>query len=66
VAGKDVETSAVALRPLESGDADSIFEMMRDVESVQRVAFTLDDPPIGRHSMHGLPESFPIRGSFIG
>jgi RimJ/RimL family protein N-acetyltransferase len=36
--------SQVALRPLEVGDLDAIFEQMRDPESVRMAAFTPEDP----------------------
>jgi len=36
--------SQVALRPLEAGDLDLIFEYMRDPESVRMAAFTAKDP----------------------
>jgi RimJ/RimL family protein N-acetyltransferase len=34
----------VALRPVEAGDLDAIFEQMRDPESVRMAAFTAEDP----------------------
>jgi RimJ/RimL family protein N-acetyltransferase len=34
----------VALRPLEDADLDSLFEQMRDPESVRMAAFTAKDP----------------------
>ena len=34
----------VALRPVEVGDLDTIFELMRDPESVRMAAFTAKDP----------------------
>ena len=34
----------LALRPIESGDLDAIFESMRDPESVRMAAFTAEDP----------------------
>jgi RimJ/RimL family protein N-acetyltransferase len=36
--------SQVALRPVEAGDLDAIFEQMRDPESVRMAAFTAEDP----------------------
>ena len=36
--------SHFALRPVEVGDLDAIFEQMRDPESVHMAAFTPDDP----------------------
>ncbi len=36
--------SQVALRPIEVGDLDAIFEQMRDPESVRMAAFTPEDP----------------------
>jgi RimJ/RimL family protein N-acetyltransferase len=36
--------SRVALRPVEVGDLDAIFEQMRDPESVRMAAFTPEDP----------------------
>ena len=33
----------VALRPVEDGDLDALFEQMRDLEGVQMAAFTPDD-----------------------
>jgi RimJ/RimL family protein N-acetyltransferase len=36
--------SAVALRPVEPGDLDAIFQHMRDPESVRMAAFTSEDP----------------------
>ena len=36
--------SQVALRPVEVGDLDAIFEQMRDAESVRMAAFTPRDP----------------------
>jgi len=33
-----------ALRPVEEGDLDAIFEQMRDPESVRMAAFTAEDP----------------------
>jgi hypothetical protein len=36
--------SQVALRPVEVGDLDAIFEQMRDPESVRMAAFTAEDP----------------------
>jgi RimJ/RimL family protein N-acetyltransferase len=36
--------SLVALRPVEAGDLDAIFEQMRDPESVCMAAFTPEDP----------------------
>jgi RimJ/RimL family protein N-acetyltransferase len=33
-----------ALRPVDVGDLDAIFELMRDPESVRMAAFTADDP----------------------
>jgi RimJ/RimL family protein N-acetyltransferase len=36
--------SHVALRPVEAGDLDAIFDQMRDPESVRMAAFTADDP----------------------
>jgi len=34
----------VAIRPLEPGDLDEVFEQMRDPESVRMAAFTREDP----------------------
>ena len=34
----------VALRPVEDGDLDSLFEQMRDPEGVRMAAFTPEDP----------------------
>src|SRR5436190_14882559 len=34
----------LALRPVEGGDLDAIFEQMRDPESVRMAAFTAEDP----------------------
>ena len=34
----------IALRPVEDGDLDAIFEQQRDAESVRMAAFTPDDP----------------------
>src|SRR5436190_16572910 len=34
----------LALRPVEVGDLDAIFEQMRDPESVRMAAFTAEDP----------------------
>jgi RimJ/RimL family protein N-acetyltransferase len=34
----------VALRPLEDGDLDGLFDQMRDPESVRMAAFTAKDP----------------------
>jgi hypothetical protein len=34
----------VALRPVEDGDLDALFEQMRDPEGVRMAAFTPDDP----------------------
>ncbi|WP_250033075.1 GNAT family N-acetyltransferase [Paractinoplanes maris] len=34
----------VALRPLEDGDLDALFELMRDPESVRMAAFVAEDP----------------------
>jgi RimJ/RimL family protein N-acetyltransferase len=34
----------VALRPLDDADLDTLFEQMRDPESVQMAAFTVKDP----------------------
>ena len=34
----------LALRPVEAGDLDAIFEQMRDPESVRMAAFTARDP----------------------
>lgn len=34
----------IALRPVEAGDLDAIFEWMRDLESVRMAAFTAQDP----------------------
>ncbi len=36
--------SVVALRPVEDGDLDALFDQMRDPESVRMAAFTADDP----------------------
>jgi hypothetical protein len=36
--------SQVALRPVDVGDLDAIFEQMRDPESVRMAAFTHEDP----------------------
>lgn len=36
--------SQLALRPVEASDLDSIFEQMRDPESVRMAAFTPEDP----------------------
>jgi RimJ/RimL family protein N-acetyltransferase len=36
--------SQYALRPVEVGDLDAIFEQMRDPESVRMAAFTREDP----------------------
>ncbi|HWH65589.1 MAG TPA: GNAT family N-acetyltransferase, partial [Gaiellales bacterium] len=36
--------SQLALRPVEIGDLDAIFEQMRDPESVRMAAFTAEDP----------------------
>jgi RimJ/RimL family protein N-acetyltransferase len=36
--------SQYALRPVEVGDLDAIFEQMRDPESVRMAAFTPEDP----------------------
>jgi RimJ/RimL family protein N-acetyltransferase len=36
--------SQLALRPVEVGDLDAIFEQMRDPESVRMAAFTAEDP----------------------
>jgi RimJ/RimL family protein N-acetyltransferase len=36
--------SEIALRPVELGDLDAIFEQMRDPESVRMAAFTAEDP----------------------
>jgi len=36
--------SQLALRPVEAGDLDAIFEQMRDPESVFMAAFTPEDP----------------------
>lgn len=36
--------SQVAVRPVEVGDLDAIFEQMRDPESVRMAAFTAEDP----------------------
>jgi RimJ/RimL family protein N-acetyltransferase len=37
-------TSEVALRGLEDADLDTVFEFMRDPESVRMAAFTAEDP----------------------
>jgi RimJ/RimL family protein N-acetyltransferase len=42
--GTGAGSAGIALRSLAEGDADRIFEMMRDAESVQMAAFTVDDP----------------------
>ncbi|HEV2639920.1 MAG TPA: GNAT family N-acetyltransferase [Actinocrinis sp.] len=34
----------VALRPIEDGDLDALFDQMRDPEAVQMAAFTAEDP----------------------
>lgn len=34
----------VALRPIEDGDLDFLFDMMRDPEPVRMAAFTAEDP----------------------
>ncbi len=34
----------IALRPVEDGDLDALFEQMRDPEAVRMAAFTADDP----------------------
>jgi RimJ/RimL family protein N-acetyltransferase len=34
----------IALRPVEDGDLDAIFEQQRDAQSVRMAAFTPDDP----------------------
>jgi RimJ/RimL family protein N-acetyltransferase len=36
--------SQLALRPVEAGDLDAIFEQMRDPQSVHMAAFTAEDP----------------------
>ncbi|MGD1051300.1 MAG: GNAT family N-acetyltransferase [Solirubrobacteraceae bacterium] len=36
--------SQIALRPVEPGDLDAIFEQMRDGEAVRMAAFTAEDP----------------------
>lgn len=35
---------SVALRPVEDADLDTLFEKMRDPESVRMAAFTAEDP----------------------
>ena len=39
-----VAMAEVALRPVEDGDLDALFEQMRDPESVRMAAFTAEDP----------------------
>jgi len=39
-----VHMAIVALRPVEDGDLDALFEQMRDPESVRMAAFTPEDP----------------------
>lgn len=34
----------IALRPVEDGDLDALFEQMRDPEAVRMAAFTAEDP----------------------
>ena len=36
--------AAIALRPVEDGDLDALFEQMRDPEGVRMAAFTPEDP----------------------
>ena len=36
--------AVVALRPVEDGDLDALFEQMRDPEGVRMAAFTPPDP----------------------
>ena len=36
--------AGVALRPVEDGDLDALFEQMRDPEGVRMAAFTPEDP----------------------
>jgi hypothetical protein len=36
--------AVVALRPVEDGDLDALFEQMRDPEGVRMAAFTPEDP----------------------
>jgi RimJ/RimL family protein N-acetyltransferase len=39
-----VYMAAIALRPVEDGDLDALFEQMRDPEGVRMAAFTPEDP----------------------
>src|SRR5258708_13926052 len=39
-----VHMAVVALRPVEDGDLDALFEQMRDPEGVRMAAFTPEDP----------------------
>jgi len=36
--------AVIALRPVEDGDLDALFDQMRDPQSVWIAAFTADDP----------------------
>ncbi len=36
--------AVVALRPVEDGDLDALFEQMRDPQGVQMATFTAEDP----------------------
>ncbi len=40
----DSDGLAVALRPMQESDLDTLFDQMRDPESVRMAAFTPDDP----------------------
>jgi RimJ/RimL family protein N-acetyltransferase len=40
----DVDMAVIALRPVEDGDLDALFEHMRDPEGVRMAAFTPEDP----------------------
>ena len=39
-----MSVAGVALRPIDDGDLDALFEQMRDPESVWMAAFTAEDP----------------------
>jgi RimJ/RimL family protein N-acetyltransferase len=42
--GKDTVMAEVALREIEDGDLDALFDQMRDPEAVRMAAFTFRDP----------------------
>ena len=47
--------AVVALRPVEDGDLDALFEQLRDPEGVRMAAFTPEDPTTGAPSTRTWP-----------